>query len=286
MNLLRALVFSTVLLVLVACVVLVAIETVRAARSNVPPIYCIMVTGKDPCRLELARSAFANFQSQTYPAKHMIIINHGHEKVLRDMVNTSVAYELMVDKSKYELNLGDLRNIALELVPQDALWITWDDDDYRHPDMLKTMYNAMTTSRSDAVFFTQRLEHNYNTSLTWKTTVRSGLVHGLIKKNPATQFRSVDTMEDIELIASLRSIGKEVLVIPDNRPEMYLRLVHGDNTSTYVDPQKNKLVQNAAKVGNYIEEPPTKEQETYVRNIMSSYYKDTAAVCSNKTSTK
>ncbi|RKO94500.1 hypothetical protein BDK51DRAFT_31521 [Blyttiomyces helicus] len=39
--------------------------------------------------------------------------------------------EIMVEKEKNGLTLGDLRNIALAQVPVDQFWVTFDDDDVK-----------------------------------------------------------------------------------------------------------------------------------------------------------
>mgnify|MGYP001248267730 CR=1 FL=1 len=49
--------------------------------------------------------------------------------------------EVFIDNE--EIKLGTLRNIALQFVPPNAIWTTWDDDDWRHPNYISIMMKKM-----------------------------------------------------------------------------------------------------------------------------------------------
>ncbi|RKO88758.1 hypothetical protein BDK51DRAFT_27524 [Blyttiomyces helicus] len=71
-------------------------------------IYAIMVTGQKSRRRFLPM-ALKTFQMQSKE----------HSNIT----------EIMVEKEKNGLTLGDLRNVALARVPADHFWVTFDDDD-------------------------------------------------------------------------------------------------------------------------------------------------------------
>ena len=65
---------------------------------------------------------------------------------------------------------GNLRNIGLAMVPPDAIWTTWDDDDYRAPIYLSVMQKEMAKHDAHVLTFTERIEFNANTGYVWQMT--------------------------------------------------------------------------------------------------------------------
>ena len=94
-----------------------------------------MVTGLDHFHYEMADRAIEAFFQQTYPNKHLIIVNDGdlslkatHPKRITEI------------RPKKRMPLGKLRNIALRKVPKNAMWVQWDDDDWNHPLRIEKQY--------------------------------------------------------------------------------------------------------------------------------------------------
>ncbi|GLC54531.1 hypothetical protein PLESTB_000876500 [Pleodorina starrii] len=160
-------------------------------------ITCIMVTGKDASRVPLALQAISNFLDQSYPAKRLLIINHGPTKLkdtflaasctgcMRDC--TSLLDELMVTKGAHGMfaTLGELRNFALgKLQPR----------------------------------------------LVWRSRIPRGSVHVLARQDPRVRYLGdKDTMEDVRLLADYAALGLKVVTIENvnDVPPLYVRLVHG-----------------------------------------------------------
>lgn len=103
-------------------------------------IYGMMVTGKTPEHEVYARYSVEQFNNQTYQFKKLIIINDG-DFSLQDICNDSVI-EVRVDNTDKKLTLGDLRNIGLDQIEEGAIWVQWDDDDYRDPELLEKQYTV------------------------------------------------------------------------------------------------------------------------------------------------
>lgn len=234
-----------------------------------PSIYCIMITGKDDNRYHLAKKSINNFLNQNFKNKYLIIVNHSKTFKLTPIQKN--IFELNIDKEQNNLTLGELRNIALSIVPFNALWITWDDDDYRHSNFLMFLYNVLQKQNADLVTFTKRLEYNRNTGLIWKMTIKSGAVLALCKKFQFFEYLNKNSMEDIHLIDSYKNQNKKVVII-DNDPKLYIRLVHENNTSLYVEKYKRKTISTRNKKSNYLEENVSPDEENYVKKIVSSYY--------------
>lgn len=223
-------------------------------------ITCVMITAN---RAELARAAIANFREQTHRHKHLLVINHGAGADIADPGSMFNVTEVRVDKGA--LTLGDLRNMALELVPYNGLFCVWDDDDHRAPGFLGTLYGAMVDADADAVCFSHRLEYNMATRFAWRTFLRPGFVHVLARKDHRVRYLSKDSMEDVELLATMRAVYR-VHTLVDNDPRMYVRLVHGANTSEYVDAGKMAVVRNPPDA-DWQEHLPTPGEAAYIRDV-------------------
>ena len=217
------------------------------SQQNLPCIYCITITGKDSQRACFADEAIANFVEQDYPNKRLIIINHGNVPVLKD--NPHNIFEFQVPKENN--TLGDLRNIALQLVPIDALWTVWDDDDYRIPSYMSLLYGQMQKNKSDVVVFTKRIECNLETDFVWEMQLKTGFVFVLAKQDLRIKYLSKDSMEDVNLLTDFLKLDKQISVWVDNPSTMYIRLTHQNNTSLYVD--KNKKTTREPTSSIYIE---------------------------------
>lgn len=258
--------YIALLLVLIVALALITafyyVWTTRNRKQHDRLITCIMITGKDESREKLARHAIKNFREQTFSPKHLVIINHGpftlvDQRQDHTMFNVT---EIKIDKG--DMTLGDLRNMAFDFVPYDGLFCVWDDDDYRAPNFLSNMYERLQGAQ--AVCFTKRLEYNAMTLYAWKTELRSGFVHVLATKNYMVRYLSKDSMEDVELLDRMRSTYK--VNVFENDARMYVRLVHSNNTSNYVNPVKNDVVKNAEHA-NWQEHELNDEERRFIETV-------------------
>lgn len=232
-----------------------------------PEVTCLMVTGKDSERITLARASVKNFIDQTYPFKKLIIVNHHPtRKVLADDYRQwpKDVFEFKVDKKADRLTLGDIRNISLELVAHDACWTTWDDDDWRAPNYLSTLINYMGQTGAIAVVFQNRLEYNKNTGFIWGVSKTMGFPTVMGKFDRRIQYLSKDTLEDVHIIENYKSLGKVSAL--NNDPKLYIRLVHENNTSTYVDPEKSSIL-HYSDTSAFQERDATESEQQFVRNV-------------------
>lgn len=236
-------------------------------KKTAPQIICLMITGKDEERIKFARRSIQNFKDQDYPNKVLVIINHSLTKVI-DKDEDSIT-EFYIDKTK--LTLGDLRNIALEMVPINALWTPWDDDDIRSKQYLSTLYKEMKKHDADVVAYTDRLEHNFKKDFTWHSRLNSGFVQVLAKQDKRIQYLQKDSMEDLQLFEDFKKNDLKVHVLK-NDPSIYIRLVHGNNTSLYINYEKDADSIAGRNDGNYQEFPSTKKETGYVKTMIKRYF--------------
>lgn len=226
-----------------------------------------MITGKDSKRVAYARLiGIKNFYTQTYKNKKMIIINHGNIPIL-EKPNTDI-YELHVDKG--EMTLGDLRNIALELIPLNGISLCWDDDDWRRPDYIETMLNKMLNTKSIAVFMKNRIEYNMANGFTFTSSFDRGNTHIMSIKLDRLRYTSKDTLEDVDLQTDIKTFKKKYTVI-DNDPDMYIRIIHQNNTSPYAQDSRDAIV-NYSPDSYYKEHEATEKHKTYAAKIIKEHY--------------
>jgi hypothetical protein len=219
-----------------------------------------MITGAKE-RVLWANISIQNFYQQDYPNKHMIIVNHGIDHTERLLwKQDDKIQEFMV--SKKGKTLGDLRNISIALVPENALFLTWDDDDYRHPSMISYMVNAMITSNVNYILLKNRLNYNCNTNSLWRSSDSRGNVHLLARKK--FYYYQKDVNEDY----AIRDISSREKLILDNDPKLYTRFVHGTNASIFVKKNQTGAVLNA---GPYVETAIVDTDQDYVNSFIGLY---------------
>ena len=237
-------------------------------------VYCIMITGKDDDRIKrFAPISITNFVEQDYVQKRLLIFNHHSYLSVLDQEDTASqkytnVFEFRVNKN--ENTLGDIRNIALEHVPADALWTLWDDDDVRSPGYLSFLVNTIRDNEAVCVSLTQRFEHNLRTGFTWKAIRTTGYPIVMARPDRRVRYKSVDMMEDVDLLKDYASIGKTVFI--RNDPFMYVRIVHENNTSLYVNRDK-RAIANMSRLSPYREEEASTDEAVRVENIISDFVK-------------
>lgn len=242
-------------------------------------IYALMITGKDDKRIKFAKKAVENFMKQDYANKKLVILNHhpdprmkvldtnGDQKQDRNRNERQNCLEICMEKE----SLGHLRNASLEFVPMNACWTIWDDDDWRPHDYLSSLYKVMVDNEADCVAYTTRYEHNSNTKFSWKMTSMKGYPTVLCKKNPLIRYKNVDTMEDVQLLWSIREIGMKLFIYHNvDRPDLYIRLVHGNNSSLYINHQKTTVRPRSSESYSYKEDDISQKEKDFVKRTIST----------------
>ena len=234
-----------------------------------PKIYCIMVTNKN--RKRFLPTALVNFAEQTYPNKTLLIINHSPDEklILEPLENV---HEFQVNKEQEHFTLGKLRNIALEFVPDNALWMTNDDDDYKNPDYIALFIKRLLFHNLDILFMKNRLEVNLNNGFIFRSQFRNGRAFFIAKKIREFKYLDLDTIEDKNVRDQYNKANKATAMY-DNDPKLYVRAIHNTNTSIFVNNQKSSIV-NYTKDNEYQEFEATQEEIDYVNEILGKYYKN------------
>lgn len=227
-------------------------------------VYCLMITGYKPERVAYAKKSVINFLEQNYENKYLVILNQSSENIIEPNQTNERIFERKVAVDK----LGILRNKSLEMVPTNAVWTTWDDDDYRHPQYLSIFMKEFCKHDVDFLMFQNRLEYNISTKFKFKIKLKSGTMI-FFSKLKSIKYEPVESMEDqIVKKTALRHFRCKII---DNDPKLYMRLIHDCNTSLYVNNDKNTL-RDTSKHVDYFESPLTSDEKEYLDKIISSYY--------------
>jgi hypothetical protein len=188
-------------------------------------IYAVMITGKDDFHKFLAEKSIHSFLQQTYPNKHPIIINDGNYSL--GNINPELITEIKLDK-KYIL--GALRNIGLKQVPENGIYLQWDDDDWHHPRLMEMQYKKMKEQNADGCLLLSQVVYHFRTNTAWTTSVRSGILGTIMCRNKNDVFYpEIAKIEDFFFVKEYRK-KKHKLILWKNPAFYYLRFVHGHNT--------------------------------------------------------
>lgn len=231
-----------------------------------PPVYCLMITGHSVDRRSFAMKSIQNFFEQSYKNKHLLIINQSKIPLLQ----TDYKSVLEVYVNNKNTSLGELRNISLQLVPPNAIWTTWDDDDYRDQTYVETMIHEFIEKKCDFLMFQNRLEYNLKNDFAFKLTLKSGLMTFFARSNPNLIYDHVSTSED-KVIKNYALKNLNVYLY-DNNPFLYVRAIHNSNTSKYVNNDRESI-SDTSRNKVFFEYNLNKFEKQELNNIIYKYYK-------------
>lgn len=238
--------------------------------TTLPTIYCILITGKNEDRYKFIPIALENFRLQTYKNKKLLVINHGKRKLFPNKNDNKDVIEIMFEKTK-NFTLGDMRNFSISMVPYNSIFCIFDDDDYRHPRFIELLYKEMEKNEADVVFFKNRIDYNINTNFAYRSKFDKGMPFILARKIDNIKYLSKDSLEDIRLHLDYDIQNKKIHII-NNDPRWYIRLIHGTNTSLFVDNDKKSIV-NYSDESKYHEFILTEKERVYADEIIKKNFK-------------
>lgn len=188
-------------------------------------IYGCMITGKHLARRPMAYQAIRNFDQQTWPQKHLNVVNTGYRVNPKgDFTSCEIGIPNRI--------LGSLRNAALEYVPQKALWVQWDDDDYRRLDTIELQRAQLPQSEYACVILKNQIRYDFELNAAWVVHSTSGFAGTIMARNIATvRYPRLAIGEDDDYFQHYTLYG--LANIWDNPPSLYVRFIHGHNSGTH-----------------------------------------------------
>ena len=184
------------------------------------PIYAFMITGKDPVRLPLAQMAVNSFAQQSYPNKKLVIVDDGGFEFDLDGLD---AEHVRVERG---MTLGELRNVSLDAVPDGAVWVQWDDDDWRDPTCIAEQYDQL--GDAGAVVLKNQIQFLVRAGRSWVVTRKSGIEGTIMARKNHVRYPPMKRSEDSVFRDRMKRAVK--WRVWDNPAWQYIRLIHGANT--------------------------------------------------------
>jgi len=120
-------------------------------------ISCITVT--QPGRLELLRSAVADFAAQTHAERELVVVHDGDREfdaAVRALGNEHPGAPIGIHAVAKGATLGALRNLGVGCSRGDLV-CQWDDDDRHHPMRLELQVGALLAKQADFCFLGDQL---------------------------------------------------------------------------------------------------------------------------------
>ena len=230
-------------------------------------VSALMLTGGHETRKPLAMRAVDCFLKQSYPHRELVIINSSPTapwfKFSRFKIDGISIREYCI-KRKTE-TLGDLRNTSLELA-KGELWLTWDDDDYYHPDRITYQVENHKPGHLTLLRYQYRLDL---TTGKWgladgSTTPLGGIIGTMLINPTEHRYRSVNVSEDRKF--SRHWLKQGLVNVLENNPELYIRMYHGGNIWN-----RDHIMGNTRLVTN-------SQASEYIENVRSIYNANTRPV--------
>lgn len=196
-----------------------------------PLVTGVMVTGKNPERTNLARASVESFLRQTYSNKELLIITDG-----QTIAPLGVSDRVRQIKLKPGCNLGQLRNTGLALTQKSDLVLQWDDDDVCTCDRIADQVaNWQKSGQPTAMLLRNEVlldlenEHSAPRVITRKGQEFGGFAGSILHKPTTAQYPETGKGEDSDFLSNIVRAGGSVMSY-DNKPSLYFRTYHGNNT--------------------------------------------------------
>lgn len=203
-------------------------------------ISCVMVTRV--ARLEKIAQSVADFLSQTYELRELVIIHDGslddHDRIVQVVESLSQRFPrrspIAVHRVGAQATLGALRNLAIQRSQGDLI-CQWDDDDRYHPLRLDLQFQALQSKGADACFLADQLHYfTDDRRLSWDDwsvepyplDFVPGTMLALRAELPA--YPEWPRGEDSSLVLALLAKGKRIARLKDSG-WCYVYVHHGDN---------------------------------------------------------
>jgi len=182
-------------------------------------------------RKKLANRSIKCFLRQSYKNKELIIIDDGRDdysNLLSTIPVNRINYVRI--KNKEKLNLGELRNISLDIAKGDYI-AQWDDDDWYHADRLTVQANVINKG-FEACCLESSLTHINSPefkNLPFIGTLNGGIPGSIMHVN-SKSIRYPDAQKGEDTVYLNNWKKKKYTSINKAFGYLFIRCYHGNNT--------------------------------------------------------
>ena len=210
----------------------------KSNKKSAELIFGLMITGKDSTHQVLSKLAIENFFNQSHPSKVLIVVNDGMYSTTDEQRPCLVEYH--VEKNATVL-LGTLRNIAMQLVPNDAVFVQWDDDDWHADSFLEKQLRELRIETrlktkqgiihpTILVFLQNQMQYYLPRNLSWPLFKRTGFVGTVMSRMTPKVRKFRYENKNLGEDDLLRNYFPRSVRLWPNPAHMYIRLIHGHNS--------------------------------------------------------
>lgn len=204
--------------------------------GSAPQVSCLCVT-RD--RVPFLRRAVACYRTQTLASRELVI------QYLDDDHDTRAYVESLDDDSircialpaQPRPSLGARRGLAVQAARGRCI-ATWDDDDWYAATRLEEQVRALESTTAGACLLKREMFFDVTRGDVYVSGAR-GWENSLVAlRETMPIYPDVDRAEDTAVVAELARTQRIALL---DRPELYVRTLHGGNTTGSEHWQKNLL---------------------------------------------
>ncbi len=199
-------------------------------------ISCLTVT--QISRIELLEKSIHSFASQTIESKFRELVIVHHDGEYASTMIRSISEKYSVDAKIFsvpKLPLGELRNLSLGFATGDII-CQWDDDDICHSSRLVEQSKPFNSDDCIATSLSSQIYLFYDNNELYIRKGASEGIHGTFMFRNGLGFHYQSNLtkgEDSQLISEILKYNSAGVFCIDNRPELFVRTYHGQNTWEY-----------------------------------------------------
>jgi glycosyltransferase involved in cell wall biosynthesis len=178
------------------------------------------------------KNAISRFEEQSYPNKELLIVSANYdpeyEAIITSLGCNGVRYHWM--ESDTNVTLGELRNYALKISTGEYFCV-WDDDDWYHFRRIEIQAKEATRNRKMGAILAYCILFDAVNGTAFMSHILCPPASILCRKSVIdddTMYPARDRGEDSVF---LNKLCKRNLLYPLSRPDLYIYIFHGSNTT-------------------------------------------------------
>jgi glycosyltransferase involved in cell wall biosynthesis len=214
------------------------------------------------------KNAVTRFEEQSYPNKELLVVSAGYdagyEAFIASLDCKGVSYHWM--ECDGNVTLGELRNYALKISTGEYFCV-WDDDDWYHFKRIEWQLKEATRNRKMGTILAYCLLFDTGNRTAFMSHLLFPPASLLCKKSVIDDDTLYPAMDRGEDSVFLNKLCQRNLLYPMARPDLYIYIWHGSNTTP------------GSKFGNFLTIPFSDKLATIMGDIVDGKYsKERAAM--------